>query len=72
MEKIDVCIIGFGPAGIATAAALIKLYPALHDHLVVLEKATHPRHKLCGGGLTPWADVLLRELDLAAPVPDLP
>ncbi len=72
MEKIDVCIIGFGPAGIATAAALIKLYPALRDHLVVLEKATHPRHKLCGGGLTPWADVLLRELDLAAPVPDLP
>jgi flavin-dependent dehydrogenase len=72
MEKVDLCIIGAGPAGIATAAALAKAHPALRDHLIVLEKAAHPRHKLCGGGLTPWADVLLRELDLKAPVPDLP
>jgi flavin-dependent dehydrogenase len=72
MEQVDVCIIGSGPSGIATAAALIKLRPNLRDHLVVLEKATHPRHKLCGGGLTPWADVLLRELDLEAPVPEVP
>lgn len=72
MEKVDICIVGSGPSGIATAAALIKLRPNWRDHLVVLEKAEHPRHKLCGGGLTPWADVLLRELDLAAPVPDVP
>jgi len=71
MEKIDVCIIGAGPSGIATAAALIKLNPSLCDHLVILEKAEHPRHKLCGGGLTPWADALLRELDLEAHVPTL-
>lgn len=72
MEKVDICIVGSGPSGIATAAALIKLRPNLRDHLVVLEKATHPRHKLCGGGLTPWADTLLRELDLTASVPDVP
>jgi flavin-dependent dehydrogenase len=72
MQKIDVCIIGSGPSGIATAAALIKLRPSFRDNLVILEKAEHPRHKLCGGGLTPWADVLLRELDLQAPVPDVP
>jgi flavin-dependent dehydrogenase len=72
MQKIDICIIGAGPSGIATAAALIKLRPNLREHLVILEKAEHPRHKLCGGGLTPWADVLLRELELEAKVPSLP
>ncbi|MDZ7362086.1 MAG: FAD-dependent monooxygenase [candidate division KSB1 bacterium] len=72
MEKIDVCIIGAGPAGTATAAALIKLRPGWRDHLVVLEKATHPRHKLCGGGLTPWVKTLLRQLELEADVPSLP
>jgi flavin-dependent dehydrogenase len=72
MEKVDICIVGSGPSGIATAAALVKLRPSSRDHLVILEKAQHPRHKLCGGGLTPWADVLLRELDLTAPVPDVP
>jgi flavin-dependent dehydrogenase len=72
MQKIDLCIIGAGPSGIATAAAMIKLNPNLRDHLVIIEKAEHPRHKLCGGGLTPWADALLRELDLEAQVPTLP
>ena len=71
MEKIDLCIIGAGPSGIATAAALIKINPNLCDHLVILEKAEHPRHKLCGGGLTPWADALLAELELEANVPSL-
>jgi len=50
MEKIDVCIIGAGPSGIATAAALVKLNPSWRDHLVILEKAEPPRH---GSGLTP-------------------
>jgi len=72
MQKVDVCIIGAGPSGIATAAALVKLNPGWRDHFVILEKAEHPRHKLCGGGLTPWADALLRELELEAHVPSLP
>ncbi len=70
MERIDVCIVGSGPAGIATAAALIQRRPSLRDHVLVLEKEKHPRHKLCGGGLTPWVDELLRELELEAHVPD--
>lgn len=70
MEKIAICIIGAGPAGIATAAALVKQRPALRDQILLIEKAQHPRHKLCGGGLTPWADQLLCELALEAPAPD--
>ena len=67
MEHIDICIVGAGPAGIATAAALIKKRPALRDQILVLEKFQHPRHKLCGGGLTPWVDQSLRELEAEVP-----
>ncbi len=70
MEKIAICIIGAGPAGIATAAALVKQRPALQDQIVLIEKEQHPRDKLCGGGLTPWADQLLRELALEATARD--
>lgn len=70
MEKIPIVIIGSGPAGIATAAALVQRRPSLRDHLILFEKERHPRHKLCGGGLTPWVDELLRELELEANVPD--
>ncbi|NUO79009.1 NAD(P)/FAD-dependent oxidoreductase [candidate division KSB1 bacterium] len=70
MERIEICIVGSGPAGIATAAALVQRRPSLRDHVLVLEKVQHPRHKLCGGGLTPWVDEILRELGLEAQVPD--
>ncbi len=49
--EADVVIVGAGPAGSATATHLAR-----HGLSVVLvEKATFPREKVCGDGLTPRA-----------------
>jgi flavin-dependent dehydrogenase len=60
----DVIIVGAGPAGLSTALHLAKLAPALIPRTLILEKAHHPRHKLCGGGLLPDAETMLRQLGL--------
>ena len=52
MERIKVVIVGSGPAGLSTAMSLRKVRPAVVSDMVVLDKAVHPRHKLCGGGVT--------------------
>lgn len=50
-EAADVVVVGAGPGGAATAA-----YLAGHGlDVVLLEKATFPRDKICGDGLTPRA-----------------
>ena len=64
MNKFQIIIVGSGPAGIATALHLQKLAPGLAGQTLVLEKARHPRPKLCGGGLTVDAEVLLHKMDL--------
>ena len=51
MERVDVAIVGAGPAG-ATAARLLAERGA---RVVLLEARRIPRHKLCGGGLSPKA-----------------
>jgi len=56
MDACDVVIIGGGPAGSSCAWAL-------RDSgldVLVLDRATFPRHKLCGGWITP---LVLDELD---------
>ena len=60
----DIIIVGAGPAGISTALHLAKLAPELVSRTLILDKAQHPRHKLCGGGLLPDAEVVLRHLGL--------
>lgn len=59
----DVIVVGAGPAGSATAH-----YLARNGHSVLLlEKATFPRDKVCGDGLTPGA---VRELiTMGVPMP---
>lgn len=54
--EVDTAIIGAGPAG---TAAAFHLASADHDVLLI-DKATFPRDKFCGDGLTTLA---LRELD---------
>jgi geranylgeranyl reductase family protein len=55
-QQADVIVVGAGPAGSATATYLAT--GGLD--VLVLEKATFPREKVCGDGLTPRA---VRELD---------
>jgi flavin-dependent dehydrogenase len=63
-QKYDIIIVGAGPAGISTALHLAKLAPELVSRTLILEKARHPRPKLCGGGILPDAEYILRSLDL--------
>lgn len=63
-RQIDVAIVGAGPAGLSTALNLLKLDPGWAERMVLLEKEAHPRHKLCGGGVTRFGLRHLRSLGL--------
>jgi flavin-dependent dehydrogenase len=69
MEAIDLVIIGAGPAGISTALHLLQADPGWQSRMIVLEKAAHPRHKLCGGGVTRYGLDLLRSLEFPRQIP---
>lgn len=60
----DILIIGSGPAGLSTALHLQQIAPHLVSRILILEKAHHPRSKLCAGGLVADAEVLLQRLGL--------
>ncbi|PWH12840.1 MAG: hypothetical protein DDG59_15225 [Anaerolineae bacterium] len=65
----DVIIIGAGPAGLSTALHLLRHSPEWGERLLVLEKAVHPRFKLCGGAVTRLGLETLRGLDFPLPLP---
>jgi menaquinone-9 beta-reductase len=66
MQGHDLLIIGGGPSGLSTALHIAKDFPQLTSRVLVLEKARHPRPKLCAGGLVIDAEVLLQRLGLDA------
>ncbi|BCB82671.1 geranylgeranyl reductase family protein [Phytohabitans flavus] len=53
----DVAVVGGGPAGLSAAYAAARA----GARTVVLEKATHPRYKTCGGGLIGTSLAAVRE-----------
>lgn len=61
---VDVLVVGAGPAGASTALHLAQRSPSLAARTLVLDKARHPRHKLCGGGLVRDVDTILEGLGL--------
>jgi flavin-dependent dehydrogenase len=65
----DVVIVGAGPAGTATALHLLKTEPTLAGDILLLDKAVHPREKICAGGLIPHTLDCLHELDIPLTVP---
>ena len=71
MERRPLVIVGSGPAGAATALFLHQHDAALAREAVVLERARHPRPKVCAGGLIPHTLSCLRELDVALTVPNV-
>ena len=59
-EVTDLCVVGGGPAGAATAIAATRA----GLHVTVVDKAVFPRDKTCGDGLTASALRLLEDLGL--------
>ena len=69
MERYPIIIVGGGPAGAATALYLVRRVPSLAAQILLLEKARHPRPKVCAGGLIPHTLGCLDELGMGLRVP---
>jgi flavin-dependent dehydrogenase len=70
MQRHPIIIIGSGPAGAATALYLQRRAPHLAAETLILDKATHPRFKVCAGGLIPHTLACLAELEVPLSVPN--
>ena len=72
MPEVDLAIVGGGPAGLSTAMHLLRIESSWRERMVMLEKAAHPRSKLCAGGVTSFGLSQLNALGLWLDVPHVP
>ena len=69
---LDILIVGAGPAGSAAAIEIANISPSLAPRVLVIDQATFPRPKLCGGGVTADADKQLAALGVRIDIPSIP
>lgn len=72
MTDFEIIVVGAGPSGSATALQLAHLAPDLAQRVLLLDKAIFPRSKLCAGGVTKDAELLLRQLGVSIGLPSVP
>lgn len=72
MIEVKLAIVGAGPAGVSTALFLQARAPRIADRMVILEKATHPRDKICAGAVGRRAERLLETIGVEVDVPSAP
>jgi flavin-dependent dehydrogenase len=71
-SRVDVVIVGGGPAGLATALFLVDAAPERAGRVVVLEKERYPRDKICAGAIGGRAERLLASIGVRVDVPSAP
>lgn len=72
MTDYTIIIAGAGPAGSGAALQLTNLDPDLAGKILLLEKAVFPRPKLCAGGVTRDAELVLKQLGVDIDLPNTP
>src|SRR5437868_3146290 len=74
MVNLDskIIIVGAGPAGVSTWLHLYKQNQALAMDTIVIDKESFPREKVCTGGLTPYVDLVLSQLDINIDISAVP
>lgn len=70
MRDVDLVIVGGGPAGLSTALHLQVVAPTLR--VVLLERETYPREKICAGGVGARAFKLLAKIGVEVDCPRVP
>lgn len=63
-KHYDIIIVGAGPSGLSTALHLDQLVNAERSSILILEKARHPRPKLCAGGILVDGERIIAKLGL--------